>query len=378
MILSRSWPPHERSGVSLVAMKHAQFLIESGHDVVIVRSQGEFSSKSNHTMHSFYINAKGSGAIYSPVRINKIDLRNVIMRAKPDLVVTESWQTAITDTAVQIASQMNIPVLMVSHGISIYPFSLRVEDILRSLAWLPYRFFKLPSLIKKLSAITTLDMQSKSKRFVDRNLANKFGIPVVELRNSPINFYDSFIPRSQRKKQILVVGYFTRIKNQMAAISLINLLSSEINLCFVGDRKGNYFEKCNKHMRKNKLDQRIRFLQDDECDLGFEIASSLLVFSPSITEVLPIILVESMASGTPFVATSVGAVPGFHGGIVTNTKSLQIEAIKRFIGDHRYWTQYSDAGMIQYKNEFTDSHVRTQLLHAVSLALTPSINNARA
>jgi glycosyltransferase involved in cell wall biosynthesis len=375
MVVSRSWPAHERSGVSLVAMKHAQFLMDAGYDVVIVGSHKEFSLISSPILRSIHVNAKGSGAIYSPVRINKADLRSAIIEVKPDLVVTESWQTALTDTAVQIAAQLNIPVLMVSHGISIYPFLVSFKEILRSLAWLPYKFFKLPSLIKKLSVITTLDIQSKSNRFADRDLAKIFGVPIVKLRNSPINFYANFIPKSQRKKQILVVGYFSRIKNQIAAISLLRLLSSDINLCFVGDRKGDYFEKCINYAQKNKLLERIRFLQDDECDLGLEIASSLLVFSPSITEALPIVLVESMASGTPFVATSVGAVPSFQGGVIADTISSQVEAIKRFIVDDRFWTQFSDAGIFQYKNEFSESHVRAQLLDAVSLALTPRIKS---
>lgn len=376
-LISRSWPSHERSGVSLSAYSHARLLLEQGHEVSIIGAVDNMKSLTDSFAAKSYVQATGSGSLYSPVKINYVQLRNSIADSHPDLVVVEAWQTALTDSAIDAAFELSIPVLMISHGISLHPFQSSLIQYLRSLAWLPYRFLKLPHLMKKLSAITALDDSSTSPRFFDRDLATRFNIPVLQLRNSPIHWSSTFYPRECRKQQILVVGYFSPVKNQMAAIHAIKDLSLEINLCFIGERKGEYFEKCEQAVRQNHLLSRVSFLQDDECSLGEQIASSLLVFSPSITEALPMVLIEAMACGTPYVASSVGAVPNLRGGIVANTPSDQIKAIEQLISDNSLWNRYSDDGLLQYQKEFTESCVGEQLANAVDQAFNIGTRNTQ-
>lgn len=365
LIISRSWPPHECSGVSLAARNHANILIDQGFEVAVLGSQYPMDFIGARSSSAELVNAKGSGAIYSPCRIDRQELRQAITRAKPDLVLIEAWQTALNDTSIEVAHELGLPILMVSHGISIHPHEKSLLQLLRSLAWLPYRFFKLPRLIQKLTAITALDLDSQSRRFFDRELAKKMKVPLFALKNSPINWSEQFIPKIKRRREILVVGYFSAVKNQMAAIKLIHSLSPEINLCFIGERKGSYFAKCQKAVRVYGLVDRISFLQDDECDLGIKIASCLLVFSPSITEALPMVLIEAMACGTPFVATSVGAVPSLKGGIIANTALSQLDAINRLIEDDLVWGCNSNAGLGQYQDEFSGARIAQQLVHAV-------------
>ena len=323
------------------------------------------------------ISAKGTGALYAPVRINKLELRNAIVRVKPDVVLIEAWQTALTDTSIEVANELSLPVLMVSHGISIHPFSNDILQLFRSMAWLPYRFFKLPRLMKKITVITALDLQSKSKRFFDRELAKKINLPIVVLKNSPINWSAQFISKARRKWQILVVGYFSLVKNQMAAIELIRTLSTDITLCFVGERTGSYFMKCQQAVHEYGLVNRVKFLQDDECDLSIEIASCLLIYSPSITEALPMVLIEAMASGTPFVANSVGAVPSLKGGISARSQPSQLDAIKLMVDDDLVWNNYSDAGLKQYQEEFSEACISEQLMVAVQTAINNHSNQAQ-
>lgn len=310
-LISRAWPPSERSGVSLAAMSHAKLLLQQGHDVSIIGAENNLQAIPLPLSGRTCVPAKGSGSLYSPARINQGRLKQAIASNKPELVIVEAWQTALTDSAIDVAYQLGIPVLMISHGISMHPYKVSIPQYLRSLAWLPYRYLRLPGLVKKLNAITTLDESSKSNRFFDRELAKKCLIPVVVLKNYSAHQMGEYVPRSKRQMQILVVGYFFPVKNQLAAINLMARLPFEISCCFIGDRQGRYFEECRTRVIDLKLNERISFLQDDECNLAQKIAHSILIFSPSITEVLPITLIEAMECGTPFVGTSVGAVKGF-------------------------------------------------------------------
>ena len=363
-IISRSWPSDERSGVALCAGLHAKLLIEQGHQVSVI---GSYSLEGFDlpVEHKITVPSSGSGALYSPVKIDREALGKAIILTNPDLVVIEAWQTALTDSAIEVASGLNIPILMISHGISMHPYTSSWQQRLRSWAWKPYQYFFLPKLLKKVTAMTMLDQTSSSFRFHDRDLARNFNIPLYLLRNSPIHRSEKLFTRGERKNQILVVGYFSLVKNQLAAIELLASLSPEIHLCLIGDRNGSYYKKCEQAVREGNLDKRVHFFQDNECDLAQELASSLLVFSPSITEALPMVLIESMACGTPFVATSVGAVASFKGGMTADTPQAQLIAIERLVNDDLLWQRYSEAGLSQYKEEFTELCVGRQLAHAV-------------
>jgi glycosyltransferase involved in cell wall biosynthesis len=368
-LISRSWPSHERSGVSLAALNHARLLMERGHEVSIIGALDSLESIDLQVTNRACMSAKGSGAIYSPVHINRNDLKKTIAQNHPDLVIVEAWQTAITDTAIEIAEDLKIPVLMISHGISLHPFNSSITQWLRALAWMPYRLFKLPSLVKKLSAITTLDELSLSPRFYDRDLARKLSIPVVSLKNFPAHTMGAYLPINERDSKILVVGYFSPIKNQLATINLLAKLPNHIDCVFVGQREGAYFERCKKRVAELSLNNRVTFLQDDECDLARQISQSMLVFAPSMTEALPMTLIEAMACGTPFVASSVGAVSSFAGGILANTEEDQIKAIESLLSKPDLWQKYSIAGRAQYDSEFTEQHIASQLEKAIEIAL---------
>ena len=87
------------------------------------------------------------------------------------------------------------------------------------------------------------------------------------------------------------------------------------------------------------------------------------------------VLIESMACGTPFVANTVGAVASFKGGITADTTQAQLLAVERLVNDGLLWQRYSDAGLSQYKEEFTESDVGRQLANAVEAASRVNISS---
>jgi glycosyltransferase involved in cell wall biosynthesis len=81
-------------------------------------------------------------------------------------------------------------------------------------------------------------------------------------------------------------------------------------------------------------------------------------------------LIEAMACGTPFVATPVGAISGFRGGIIANSVTSQVKAIVKLLEDPALWQNLSDAGRMQYENEFSYDHISSQLAKAVQAAVS--------
>jgi len=369
-VVSRSWPSNEHSGVSLAAAAHVRMLSELGYEVSIIGASSEVThSNDMPVIYQFWVRALGSGALYSKARVDLKALRDAFLRIGPDLILVEAWQTSLTDAAIDEANTLGIPTLMISHGIAIHPHTSSLAQWFRAACWMPYRLFRLPSLLKKLSAITCLDEFSPSNRFFDRNLAQKMGLKIFPLKNSPIHFTEECVPREMRKPQILVVGYFSAVKNQIAAINAFNQLGLPIRLKFIGPRKGQYYGECKRLVSRLGLTEKILFVEDDECDLSEEIASSVLVFVPSLTEALPTVLIEAMACGTPFVSSAVGAVPCMRGGINTNENFLQVKAMEDLIEDASLWASYSLLGRLQYQEEFSYQRIKSQLDSAVKYCL---------
>jgi glycosyltransferase involved in cell wall biosynthesis len=167
----------------------------------------------------------------------------------------------------------------------------------------------------------------------------------------------------------LVVGYFSPIKNQLAALEVLDRLPSALRFMFVGPRQGRYFDRCVRRAAELGLAARTTFAEDHECDLADEISRSLVVLSTSITEVLPMTLIEAMASGTPFVATPVGAVPSLRGGILAEDHMGQRDAIQSLLQDPQRWQGCSEDGWVQFASCFARERVEAQLRHAVDVAM---------
>lgn len=354
--------------MTLVAAEHVRLLAEAGHDVAILGAHTEVLAETLPVTEKIHVPATGTGALYSPPRVDRHRLAVALRDRAPDLVLVEAWQTALTDAAIDVAADMGIPVVMLSHGISVHPYTSQLTDVLRGMGWLWYRWVTLPRRMRRLSALAVLDQTSTSPRFFDRNLAQKLGVPVMGITNSPIHWRHGRAAPSARKRQILVVGYFSPVKNQLAALQVLEKLPADVAMCFIGRRAGRYYDQCVALTKSRGLQSRVRYLEDDECDLAGEIAESLIVLSTSKTEVLPLTLLEAMASGTPFVATPVGAVPSLAAGLIADGREAQYAAIMHLISDTELWERKSQEGRLEFERHYTREAVRDGLLKVVEFA----------
>jgi len=368
-VVSRSWLSHERSGVTNAVAQHVNVLIQAGHKISIIGSNQSVLHEKLLVDKSFCVRSLGSGALYSPARVDRLSLVRALKDSQADLVIIEGWQTALTTSSIEEAYQLKIPILMISHGSSVTPFSDKFIELFRALGWKYYKNFVLPRLISKIHALTTLDLTASSTRFYDRDLAIRLGKPVQLLVNCPANMNSLYVERLYRKPQILVIGYYSRIKNQLDAVDLAATIPQGFNFKFVGPKHGSYYKKCVHRVATLGIKEKVFFLDDSECNLAEEISNSLLVLSTSITEALPITLIESMAAGTPFVATDVGAVSSLKGGLIAYGILDMRKHLLRLLTDHEIWSKLSLQGREKYYESYTESIVGDQLFKAIDLCI---------
>ncbi|GLR27016.1 glycosyltransferase family 4 protein [Limnobacter litoralis] len=368
VLVSRSWPKVEMSGVSLIAYQHCFLLKKLGHEVVVIGTN--ILEKEIKADKTYRIKSEGSDALYAKKYVDKKKLQSILTCEKPDAVLLEAWQTSLTEAALEIAHELQIPTLMISHGISVHAFTWRPRDLIRAAGWFMYRIKKLPQLVSKLTVLSTLDYHTECPRFYDRDIAIKMGKKITLIPNSAIHEAKDLIPYESRTKNIISIGYFSEIKNQKFAINLLYSLPSEYSLTLIGKRQGKYYRKCLSLVRSLNLTHRVRFLEDSECDIAEEVSKSILSICTSITEVLPVTILESMAAGTPFVSFNVGAVPTLEGGIIAATRNEFLSATQNILTNEAHWNELSTRARTHYRTFFHLENVEKAIQKSLELTIT--------
>ncbi len=81
--------------------------------------------------------------------------------------------------------------------------------------------------------------------------------------------------------------------------------------------------------------------RDDALDLLKQ--ASIFVFG-SLGEKFPVVIVEAMAAGVPFISTDVGVVKYFPGGVIVNSIEEMAHNISRLANDKKFHDALSKAG----------------------------------
>lgn len=365
IILLVSWthPIKDSNGVSNAANLHLRFLREMGHKVIVICPKNFKSNLDELNSDVVYISAKGNGSLFRNNYFDKNSATEILESYKPHLVLCESWQNSITENFINICYKYKVPCVVISHGISLHPFSFNIINLLRSFQWLLY-WLQFKKLISKISALTVLSFNFDSNRLYDLKIAKEINLKIFKLTNTAYNLSTSYLPFFSRKKTILIVGYFTDIKNQLLALNFASHPSLNIyQFIFIGEKSGTYFNKCIKFAESLKL-KNVKFLNDKECSISNELSECTLLLSTSITEVLPLVILESIASGTPFLAPNVGLIPEIKGGLVYKNDLDFIEKIHTIMSNPVVWSEKSIEGL-NYFNEFHKADVVRQQLFTV-------------
>lgn len=87
--------------------------------------------------------------------------------------------------------------------------------------------------------------------------------------------------------------------------------------------------------------------------------ADLFVFGSRV-ECSPLVIIEAMASGTPFISTPVGNVPEMPGGVIVRDAPGMAEAIDRLAQKGEEWRELSEAGHTAWERDYTWNRVVDQ------------------
>lgn len=300
-ILVSMFLPKRLGGVELATQDIAGNLAKSGNDVHIITSLDKGLSKKNNKdgfiIHRiFYPKIKFLGIIFFWLKCLFL-----IKKINPEISHSQTIQMGFP--CFMAKKLFDIPYIVYCHGSDVY---------------FPWRFKKMISkwVLENADAIIVLTENMKKEiNSFGFNLKNIFiipnGIEPNESKDLSRNDMRKDLKIDEVEKIILFVGTLKNVKGIKYLIKAINIVKEKglkTKLLLIGD--GEQKKELEKLSDKLNLKENVNFIGrvNNKEIYKYMVASDIFVL-PSLSEGLPVVILEAMASGLPIIATKVGGVP---------------------------------------------------------------------
>jgi glycosyltransferase involved in cell wall biosynthesis len=244
---------------------------------------------------------------------------DIFRRNKYDLINIHGYAEYTGDVTciLKILHSIKTPLILTTHGIAglkhaylalDFSFPLSISERIARIFHFNYDFTLGKMEMKTFDKVIVLSNEEKK-------YLHKLGLKKAKTVSIPIAVNDVFFsnPPDRKRNHILYVGRLDRYKGIDVLLRAISELKengqTDISCLIIGKDVG-YKNKIELLVRElNIMDSvtiRSELAQKDLVDI---YSSAFVTVLPSSSEGFPLSLVESIASGTPFVATPVGGIP---------------------------------------------------------------------
>ena len=333
LITSFTYPPN-KDGVAEATRSMAEGLASMGHEVIVAtashkdRKEGKQNSVK---VVSFQIGNQGIWKI--PKGREADQFSRFILSCNPDILINHCWDAWPAVLSQKIFHDLSCKKIQVSHGFSQHiwipyfkPF-FGLGQLLKGLLW---TLFMYPGVAKSYDAIVFLSGCGGFGRFFDQTICRWIKHPCLHVIPNSVqeNKYTDRAGDFRIKYNVgdglmvLCVANYSERKNQTLAVRAFrkaNIPGS--TLVFIGSEFNEYSEKV------MKLDEAISqkslcrtiFLEGisrEETQAAFACSDIFLLTAKQETQ--PIVIIEAMAAGKPWISTHTGCVSNMEGGVVAD------------------------------------------------------------
>jgi glycosyltransferase involved in cell wall biosynthesis len=337
-----------KDGVAVASASLCDFLLRSGHNVHVATSlvagTSATSRRKGISIRRFAIyNSRLSDSSDQ----EKSKYLQYLIKEDFDLIINQNWDSWTTELFLHATGKLRAKSVLVSHGLCKHILHLH-----RSPFWGLGQWFRgllwslsfLPRLIRAHDRFVFLFSHVDFKRFLDVGICRLFApkrihyIPnsISDLPRSKIRPF--FRQHYSREIQFLLVyvSNFCDHKDQLRAIKVFAAAGiPHSSLILIGSQKNAYSRLMRREVNSlqqylSHNSQRIHILAGLSRKRVFEILSSSDAFLMAAKhEVMPMVLIESMAFKKPWISTISGCIDKMEGGLPCSTDNELIQAIRR-------------------------------------------------
>ncbi len=352
--------------MTYAAHGQAELFLAMGADVTVVTparsgSKGHVHENSDFGYAVRTFEVAGSGLPWSRLRGDFEGMVKFTAIERPDIVISQGWYTY--STAILPALQPHTRhLVLASHGAAEKAIeSLAPAQIIRSITYRYFEKYKIGEILDCLSAVVVLSSFKDLNRFSDLEQYELRGIPAFICPNYSIYRSEKTGRSLQHKKILLQVGEMSENKNQILALEILKTLPSDYFLEFAFPASNAYLDQVKDRSRALGLDDRIVYtkgLNRNELEANFKRASLLLILSR--TEAQPIVAIDAICLGLPFVSTPVGCMPELRGGFIARPETMR-DAVLAAHASVEVYEQLSAAASACYAQSY-NPNVSSQAL----------------
>ncbi|QWD37537.1 glycosyltransferase family 4 protein [Polynucleobacter paneuropaeus] len=375
LLTTPTFPPIN-SGLGNAVQQLAKFISEQGWDVVVATGGGARNQYKDILSGALVeqFNISGADSMAQPLQGDIDSYVHYLKSSQFDVILMNAWQTWSTDIVLSHCEKINGKKLLYSHCIStnsiVGPPTLR--SLIRYLAWRPY-WWSLSKKIPMLDGIIFLAADGCDARFDDARLAKRLGVNQIVIPNtlSVDSFSRAFTGSSSFMKRggILSVGAYDWQKGHDFVLRVYakSKLKNKVRLDIYGQKFTSFSQDLRNLSTCLGLDPRWVQIHEgiSQSDLLDEYSKARIFLYGSHTECQPLVLLDSMAAGTPFISRASGSVPFMKGGIAVRSEEQAAEVIDRLYKSESEWSRLSAAG----QNEVIENHSPDKVMKLLSAAL---------
>lgn len=367
-----------RDGVAQACSILAEGLVNKGWQVTVATSQYSDDGLPNLsvtenvngvTIERFKIKSYHGGKI----NINTEESRyiNYIKNGSFSIIISQCWDAWTTTLLHKVINDLNFLKVMVSHGYGkhVYIWSWRTTlgfgTWLRGLKW---TFQNLPRMIKSYDKIIFLSDKKGCGRFFDKTMASLIGHSGIEVVPNSIDQSlfdgddDTFrtIHGIGPGPMVLCVANYSEGKNQKLATQIF--LKANVprsTLVFIGSNLNSYGREALQYSlnsRNKSKECRVIFLEKiARKDIISAYKTTDIVLLTSRAETQPIVLIEAMAAGKPWISTNTGCVDRMEGGIVCLSHNELLVALKNLMNSPASRELLGAEGLFAARNQYASN-----------------------
>ncbi|WP_428658802.1 glycosyltransferase family 4 protein [Runella sp.] len=311
----------ETHGIAQAAYQQALGLHRLGYEITIVTQPSDQPRNAPFEIITFPIHYNRFTK-YTQRRTIKAYQRFLI-ESNFEVLFFHCWETWISELAIPVLDQIKGKNILISHGTTIH---LRYPGLKGWLRWLLDRpkAWHFSQKLTLFDHYVFLSEKHDKQRMWDVMEAKRLGISNFSIipnganpafsQPTAFDFKENFgIPNA---KILLCVGNYSREKGQRELIKLFIKLSPENTiLVFIGSHFNAYSQNLEQAVgnRLNKTVYLLEQLTMEEIQAAYDAADVFV--SATYTEVQPLVLLDAMAVGVPFLCRDVGAVSELEGGL---------------------------------------------------------------
>lgn len=326
-------------GVSEAAKTMVNLFRENGHEVFVSTFRAPYIQMPEHEISRFAIH--GSPALFRTFSGETEAYIQFIRDTSPDVIIFHGWDTWPVEVAMPHFDDFSAKKVMLSHGFSAHFLDVTIlpRGLWKWLRWLPH-VSSLPWRIRRFDRVVFLSEKSDWGRFLDVKVARLTRAPNISIIPNSVPELPATTPGAFRQRHgigagpffLCIANYSTR-KNQARALdAFARAALPDATLVFIGSSLGDYGRQVGSmadELSKSGSMGRVLLLEglDREETISALRDCDVKVLAAD-AETQPIVLLEAMAAGKPFISTSTGCVEELKGGLVVRNSTEMASAMR--------------------------------------------------